>query len=89
LAQEIAAFCADPAIAKAGQWEARIPLDADAFPQTTLYLQLSQFKLGLRFDCADPGTRQLLCDHSSSLEHSLKELMLAWSEPRDIEITIW
>jgi type III secretion control protein HpaP len=89
LAREIAAFCADPAISQAGHWEARIPLDQRIFEQTTLYLQLSQFKLALRFDSADPATRQLLSDHVPSLERELKKLMMAWGEPRDIEITVW
>lgn len=89
LAREIAAFCSDPAIRQSGRWEARIPLDQRAFANTTLHLQLSQFDLVLRFDAADAATRQLLCDHSSSLERELRKLMLAWGEPRDIELTVW
>jgi type III secretion control protein HpaP len=89
LAREVAAFCADPSISQSGPWAARIPLDERFFAQTTLYLELSFFKLSLRFDTADAGTRQLLCDHTSSLERDLEKLMNAWSEPRDIEITVW
>jgi len=89
LAREVAAFCADPAIGRAGNWDARIALDQRTFAHTTLHLQLSQFRLALRFDAADAATRQLICDHGSALERELRKLMVAWGEPRDIDITVW
>ncbi|WP_025597662.1 type III secretion system protein SctP [Burkholderia sp. WSM2230] len=89
LAREVAAFCADPAISEAGNWEVRIPLDERIFPDTTLYLSLSRFWLSLRFDTRGIETRQLLFDHSAMLERELAALLNAWGTPRDIELTVW
>lgn len=89
LAREVAAFCGDPAIGEAGNWEAYIPLDARLLPGTTLYLSLSHFRLSLRFDTGGIETRQLLLDHSAMLERELDALLRAWGAPRDIELTVW
>jgi type III secretion control protein HpaP len=89
LAREVAAFCADPAIGDAGNWEVRIPLDERILPDTTLYLSLSRFWLSLRFDTRGIETRQLLFDHSAMLERELASLLNAWGTPRDIELTVW
>jgi len=89
LAREVAAFCADPAIGEAGNWEVRIALDERILPDTTLYLSLSRFWLSLRFDTRGIETRQLLFDHSAMLERELAALLNAWGTPRDIELTVW
>ncbi|WP_013592498.1 type III secretion system protein SctP [Paraburkholderia phenoliruptrix] len=89
LAREVAAFCADPAIGDAGNWEVRIALDERILPDTTLYLSLSRFWLSLRFDTRGIETRQLLFDHSAMLERELAALLNAWGTPRDIELTVW
>ncbi|MBP0633592.1 MULTISPECIES: type III secretion system protein SctP [unclassified Cupriavidus] len=89
LAWQVAAFCANPAIGNAGNWEVSIPLDARILPDTTLYLSLSRFWLSLRFDTPSIGTRQLLFDHSAVLERDLAALLNAWGTPREIELTVW
>ncbi|MBW9102111.1 type III secretion system protein SctP [Paraburkholderia phenoliruptrix] len=89
LAREVAAFCADPAIGEAGNWEVRMALDERILPHTTLYLSLSRFWLSLRFDTRGIETRQLLFDHSAMLERELAALLNAWGTPRDIELTVW
>ena len=89
LAQEIAAFCGDPAVGEAGNWEVQVPLDPALLPNTTLYLSLSPFKLSLRFDTSDVDARQLLLNHGSTLERELDALLNAWGAPRDIELTVW
>ncbi|WP_414440806.1 type III secretion system protein SctP [Burkholderia sp. 22PA0106] len=89
LTREIAAFCGDPAIANAGNWEAHMTLDPALLPQTRLSLSLSRFSLLLRFDAQDPTARDLLLTHSTMLQRELAETMRAWGEVRDIELTIW
>ncbi|MDR6448575.1 UNVERIFIED_ORG: type III secretion control protein HpaP [Burkholderia sp. 1263] len=89
LAREVAGFCGDPAVADAGNWEVRMPLDSRILPDTTLYLSLSRFLLSLRFDTGGIETRQLLFDHSAMLERELDSLLRAWGTPRDIELTVW
>ncbi|CAE6731444.1 type III secretion system protein SctP [Paraburkholderia haematera] len=89
LAREIGAFCGDPSIAEAGNWEVQLPLDQKLLPQTTLYLTLSRFSLQLRFDTPDTATRQLLLEHSALLERELDALLRAWGEAREIELTVW
>ncbi|SOE98530.1 Type III secretion protein (HpaP) [Burkholderia sp. OK233] len=89
LAREIGAFCGDPSIAEAGNWEVQLPLDQKLLPQTTLYLTLSRFSLQLRFDTPDTATRQLLLEHSALLERELDSLLRAWGEAREIELTVW
>ncbi|RZF23807.1 type III secretion protein [Paraburkholderia sp. UYCP14C] len=89
LVREVAAFCADPAIGDARNWEVRIPLDARILPDTVLYLSLSRFWLSLRFDTRGIEARQLLFDHSAMLERELTALLNAWGTPRDIELTVW
>ena len=89
LAREIGAFCGDPSIAEAGNWEVQLPLDQKLLPQTTLYLTLSRFSLQLRFDTPDTATRQLLLEHSALLERELDTLLRAWGEAREIELTVW
>lgn len=89
LAREIGAFCGDPSIAEAGNWEVQLPLDQKLLPQTTLYLTLSRFSLQLRFDTTDTVARQLLLEHSALLERELDSLLRAWGEARDIELTVW
>ncbi|MFM0312678.1 type III secretion system protein SctP [Paraburkholderia sp. RL17-383-BIF-A] len=89
LAREIGAFCGDPSIAEAGNWEVQLPLDQTLLPQTTLYLTLSRFSLQLRFDTPDTATRQLLLEHSALLERELDTLLRAWGEAREIELTVW
>lgn len=89
LAREIGAFCGDPSIAEAGNWEVQLPLDQKLLPQTTLYLTLSRFSLQLRFDTTDTVARQLLLEHSALLERELDTLLRAWGEARDIELTVW
>ena len=89
LAREIGAFCGDPSIAEAGNWEVQLPLDQKLLPQTTLYLTLSRFSLQLRFETPDTATRQLLLEHSALLERELDTLLRAWGEAREIELTVW
>lgn len=89
VAREVAAFCANRAITRSGNWEVRLPLDPKLLPDTTLYLTLSPLCLQLRFDAQDPSSRQLLLQHSHLLERELTELLDAWGEPRQVDITIW
>lgn len=89
LAREIGAFCGDPSIAEAGNWEVQLPLDQKLLPHTTLYLTLSRFSLQLRFDTTDTAARQLLLEHSALLERELDTLLRAWGEAREIELTVW
>ncbi|MBI0330745.1 type III secretion system protein SctP [Burkholderia plantarii] len=89
LTREIAAFCGDPAIAGAGNWEAQMTLDPALLPHTRLALSLSRFSLRLRFDAQDPASRDLLLTHSTMLERELADTLRAWGELRDIELTVW
>jgi type III secretion control protein HpaP len=89
LANEVAAFCADPAVGRAGNWNAQIPLDPSILPDTTLYLSLSPFQLSLRFDTSSIETKSLLLHHSTMLEREIDSLLTAWSAPREIEIMVW
>lgn len=89
LATEVTAFCANPAIGNAGNWEVQIPLDPAVLPDTTLYLSLSCFVLSLRFDTSSAETKQLLLNHSAMLEREIDSLLKAWGAPREIELTVW
>jgi len=89
LASEVAAFCADPAIGSAGNWDVQMPLDKTILPDTTLYLSLSPFQLSLRFDTSSVETKTLLLHHSTMLEHEIDSLLKAWNAPRDIELMVW
>lgn len=89
LAHQIAGFCGDPAIAGGGNWEVQMRLDERLFPNTTLYLTLSRFAVHLRFDALDSKVKQLLLDHSPLLQRELDATLRAWSEPRDIQLTVW
>ena len=89
VAQEVAAFCGDPAIAGAGNWEVQLPLDGAIFPDTMLYLSLSHFTLSLRFDTQSTQVRQLVLQYSALLERELDALLRASNAPRDIELTVW
>ncbi|UIF88541.1 type III secretion system protein SctP [Cupriavidus sp. UYPR2.512] len=89
LAREVAAFCGDPSINEAGNWEACIPLHEHILPDTTLYLTFSRFRVSLRFDTRAIETSQLLYDHSTMLECELASLLNAWGTPRDIELIVW
>ncbi|MGF6483166.1 type III secretion system protein SctP [Paraburkholderia sp. JPY419] len=89
LAHEITGFANDRAIATAGNWDVRMPLDETLFPHTTLYLTLSPFVMQLRFDAPDPATRQLLLDHSAMLERELDAILSACGNISDIQITVW
>jgi type III secretion control protein HpaP len=89
LAREIGAFCGDPSIANGGNWDVQLALDPKILPHTTLHLSLSRFRLELRFDAPDVGMRQLLLEHSESLERELGAILRAWGEARDIELTVW
>jgi len=89
LASEVAAFCADPAIGSAGNWDVQMPLDQAILPDTTLYLSLSPFQLSLRFDTSSIETKTLLLHHSTMLEREIASLLKAWNAPRDIELMVW
>lgn len=89
LASEVAAFCADPAVGSAGNWDVQMPLDKTILPDTTLYLSLSPFQLSLRFDTSSIETKTLLLQHSTMLEREIDSLLKAWSAPRDIELMVW
>lgn len=89
LANEVAAFCADPAVSGSGNWDVQMPLDKTILPDTTLYLSLSPFRLSLRFDTSNIETRTLLLHHSTMLEREIDALLKAWSAPRDIELMVW
>jgi type III secretion control protein HpaP len=89
VAHEVAAFCSDPAISGAGNWEVQLPLDGAIFPDTMLYLSLSHFTLSLRFDTQSTQVRQLVLQYSALLERELDALLRASNAPRDIELTVW
>ena len=89
LANEVAAFCADPAVGSAGNWDVQMPLDKAVLPDTTLYLSLSPFQLSLRFDTSSIEVKTLLLHHSAMLKHEIDSLLRAWSTPRDIELMVW
>lgn len=89
LANEVAAFCADPAVGASGNWDVRMPIDQTILADTTLYLSLSPFQLSLRFDTANIESKTLLLHHSTMLEREIGSLLQAWSAPRDIELVVW
>ncbi len=89
LANEVATFCADPAIGNGGNWDVQMPLDKSILPDTTLYLSLSPFQLSLRFDTTSIEVKTLLLHHSTMLEREIDSLLRAWSTPRDIELMVW
>lgn len=89
LSREVAAFCGDPAVAAAGQWEAQVVLNDRILPATELQVSLSHFDLLLRFDTQDREARQLLLAHSIALEHELDAMLRAWGQPRTVRLTVW
>jgi type III secretion control protein HpaP len=89
VAREIAAFCANRAVARAGNWEVQMSLDPRILPDTTLYLTLSPQCLQLRFDAQNASSRQLLLQHGRMLDRELTTLLDAWGEPREVDIAIW
>lgn len=89
LANEVAAFCADPAVGASGNWDVQMPIDETILADTTLYLSLSPFQLSLRFDTANIESKTLLLHHSTMLEREIGSLLRAWSAPRDIELMVW
>lgn len=89
LAQEVAAFCGNRAVARSGTWEVTLPLDPSILPRTTLHVSLSLACLTLRFDTREQETKDLLLHHTAPLRRELDALMRAWGEPREIEIEIW
>lgn len=89
IAGEIAAFCANPSVGRAGSWDVMLPLDPDVLSGTLLLVSLSPVCLSLRFDVNDGNTRQLLLQHRGVLERELISLLDAWGVPRELDITIW
>jgi type III secretion control protein HpaP len=89
VAREVAAFCANPAVTRSGNWEVQMNLDPRILPDTTLYVTLSPRSLQLRFDAQDTSSRQLLLQHHRMLDRELTTLLEAWGEPREVDIAIW
>lgn len=88
IAREVAAFCANGAVGRAGNWEMSLALDPRILPATTLHLALSPRCLQLRFETQDTSSRQLLLQHTRLLERELTTLLDAWGEPRELDIAI-
>jgi hypothetical protein len=89
IVERIADFCATPAVAETGQWDATIPLDSPALPDCSLNLSLSHFDLTLRFDTADARSKQLILQHETTLRRSLEQALQArFTTPRNIEVIV-
>lgn len=86
LAECIANFCSNPTIEQAGRWEVVVELDPAILPRTRMHLALSGYRLSLRFDCADPRSRRLICNNSHELRTRL-EARLDFRLPVEVAVT--
>jgi type III secretion control protein HpaP len=85
LADTVARFCGDPAVARGEGWQVQLALDAELLRDTTLHLSLSPHWLTLRFVTQDKHARALVLDHQGVLEHLLEDAVVP---RRDIAITV-
>lgn len=84
LADTVARFCGDPAVAHGEGWQVQIALDADILRDTTLHLSLSPHWLTLRFVSTDRRSRDLVLQHQDVLEQMLTDAVVP---RRDIAIS--
>lgn len=86
LASVVAKFCNSPSIAEGGGWELRIGLNPSVLAETKLFLQLSSYRLLLRFETENPRSKSLIYDNIKELGTKLHSLM---GEKIDVEVTVW
>jgi type III secretion control protein HpaP len=84
LADTVARFCSDPAVAHGEGWQVRLSLDPAVLPDTTLHLNLSPSWLLLRFESDDARSRALVSNHQAVLEQALAKTLVPC---RDIAIS--
>jgi type III secretion control protein HpaP len=85
LADTVARFCGDPAVARGEGWQVQLTLDAELLRDTTLHLSLSPHWLTLRFVTQDKRARALVLDHQGVLEQLLEDAVVP---RREIAITV-
>ncbi|RFP09349.1 MULTISPECIES: type III secretion system protein SctP [unclassified Duganella] len=86
LAALVARFCNAPAVSAGGGWELQIDINPAILAETRLYLQLSAFRLSLRFETPDPRAQRLICDHSAELCRRLRAQLQG---QLDVTVTCW
>ncbi|AMP07008.1 flagellar hook-length control FliK family protein [Collimonas pratensis] len=72
LAERVANFCLSPAVKRGGTWEVTIVLNPAILPETNLHLNLSPFRLWLRFDSNDARANDLICLNTDALLQRLR-----------------
>ncbi|PXX21931.1 type III secretion control protein HpaP [Burkholderia pyrrocinia] len=85
---QVTQFCSHDAIRLAGNWNARLVLDAHILAGTTLNLSLSRFDLSLCFETRDPATRPFLAAHLDELEQALRASLHALGQSHDVFLSI-
>lgn len=83
VAQTVATFCNDRAVAQTGDWHVQMPLRADVVAGTMLHLSLSSHWLVLRFCSQDAKALALLSDGRRDLIDFLETSL---SRKREISI---
>ena len=86
LASVVAKFCNSPSIAEGGGWELRIGLNPSVLADSKLFLQLSSYRLLLRFETENPRSKSLIYDNIKELSARLHSLM---GGKIDVEVTVW
>nr|WP_260432525.1 type III secretion system protein SctP [Burkholderia sp. Bp9140] len=86
LADRVADFCTDEAVAAHGNWSIHMRIDPSLLPECTLRLTLSHFDLVLRFDTSSEPVRALICRHEETLKQRLVSLLGHLRMPREVAI---
>jgi len=86
LAALVARFCNAPAVSAGGIWELQVEINPKILAETTLRLQLSAFRLSLRFESMDPRSKRLIYENSKELSSRLAMLL---GGQIDVDISCW
>ncbi|WP_342612097.1 type III secretion system protein SctP [Burkholderia ambifaria] len=86
LADRIADFCTDEAVAAHGNWSIHLRIDPALLPECALHLTLSHFDLVLRFETPSEPVRALICRHEDTLKQRLVSLLAHLRMPREVAI---
>jgi type III secretion control protein HpaP len=86
LAAVVAQFCNSPSICTGGMWELQVDINPKILAETQLRLQLSSFRLSLRFETSDQRSKLLIYENSKELSSRLDALLQG---KIDVEVIFW
>jgi type III secretion control protein HpaP len=86
LASVVARFCNSPSIIEGGTWELRVELNPSILADTRLFLQLSSYRLLLRFETENQRSKGLIYDNTNELGARLHSLLQG---KVDVEVANW